>query len=75
MSAGLSKADELGVRIGISVVDASGLLVAFARMDGAPGRAEEGATGKARFAAAIGRSTGDFIEGAPQTRRGALAGR
>jgi uncharacterized protein GlcG (DUF336 family) len=62
IEAGLAQAAELGVRIGISVVDANGFLVAFARMDGAPARVEEGASGKARFAASLGRSTGDFIE-------------
>lgn len=59
---GLERATELGANIGISVVDANGYLVAFARMDGAPARVEEGASGKARFAASLGRSTGDFIE-------------
>lgn len=62
IAAGLAKATELGVRIGISVVDANGFIQAFARMDGAPARVEEGASGKARFAASLGRSTGDFIE-------------
>jgi uncharacterized protein GlcG (DUF336 family) len=62
VAAGVAKAAELGVRVGISVVDANGFLQAFTRMDGAPARVEEGASGKARFAASIGRSTGDFIE-------------
>lgn len=62
IAAGLEHAESLGVRIGISVVDANGFLVAFTRMDGVPGQVEEGASGKARFAASIGRSTGDFIE-------------
>jgi uncharacterized protein GlcG (DUF336 family) len=62
VAAGLRKAEELGVRIGISVVDANGYLQAFTRMDGAPARVEEGSSGKARFAASLGRSTGDFIE-------------
>lgn len=59
---GLARAAELGVQVGISVVDGNGFLVAFARMDGAAARVEEGASGKARFAAALGQSTGQFIE-------------
>jgi uncharacterized protein GlcG (DUF336 family) len=62
VAAALAAAEDLGVRVGVSVVDANGFLVAFARMDGAPARVEEGASGKARFAASLGRSTGDFIE-------------
>lgn len=60
--AGLKKAEELGVRIGIVVVDANGNMVAMARMDGVGGRVEDGAGGKARAAASLGVPTAEFIE-------------
>lgn len=60
--AGLAKAAEIGVRVGICVTDAHGDVVMFARMDGAPGRSDQAARGKAAFAAGLGLSTGDFIE-------------
>jgi glc operon protein GlcG len=62
IEAGLRKAEEMGVRIGIVVVDTNGHTVASARMDGAGGRADEGARGKAVFAAGLGISTAEFIE-------------
>lgn len=60
--AGLARAAEIGVKIGICVTDAHGDVVAFARMDGAPGRSDQAARGKAAFAAGMGLPTGDFIE-------------
>jgi glc operon protein GlcG len=62
IEAGLRKAEELGVNIGIVVVDQNGHTVASARMDGAGGRADEGARGKAVFAAGLGVPTAEFIE-------------
>jgi glc operon protein GlcG len=62
IEAGLAKAAELGVNIGIVVVDQNGHTVASARMDGAGGRADEGARGKAVFAAGLGVPTAEFIE-------------
>jgi uncharacterized protein GlcG (DUF336 family) len=60
--AGMRKAEELGVRIGIVVVDANGFMVGMARMDGTPGRVEEAAGGKARAAGGLGVPTAEFIE-------------
>ena len=62
IKAGLQKAEEIGVRVGIVVTDGSGFMVAMARMDGAPGRVEEAAGGKARAAGGMGIPTAEFIE-------------
>jgi uncharacterized protein GlcG (DUF336 family) len=62
LQAGLDKARELGVRVGIVIVDTNGNTVVAIRMDGSGGRADEGARGKAVFAAGLGVSTADFIE-------------
>jgi uncharacterized protein GlcG (DUF336 family) len=62
LQAGLDKAQELGVRVGIAVVDTNGNTVVTIRMDGSGGKADEGARGKATFAAGLGVSTADFIE-------------
>lgn len=60
--AGLQKAEELGVRISIVVVDANGFFVAGVRMDGCGAKADEAAIGKARFGVNQKVSTADFIE-------------
>lgn len=62
LQAGLDKAKELGVRVGIAIVDTNGNAVVIIRMDGSNGKADEGARGKAAFAAGLGVSTADFIE-------------
>jgi glc operon protein GlcG len=62
LQAGLTKGRELGVRVGIAVVDANGNTVVAVRMDGSGGRADEGGRGKAVAAAGLGVSTADFIE-------------
>jgi len=62
LKSGIEKAKEIGIRVGISIVDANGHTVVAVRTDGAGGRADEGARGKAAFAAALGVSTADFIE-------------
>jgi uncharacterized protein GlcG (DUF336 family) len=59
--AGMRKAEEIGVRIAIVVVDANGNLVAAARMDGCRGKADEAAKGKAVFGIGTPISTADFI--------------
>jgi uncharacterized protein GlcG (DUF336 family) len=60
--AGLQKAEELGIKIAIVVVDASGYFVAGVRMDGCRGKADEAAKGKAVFAIGTPKGTADFIE-------------
>ena len=60
--AGLAKAEELGVRIAIVVVDYSSYFVAGVRMDGCRGKADEAAKGKAVFAIGTPKGTADFIE-------------
>ena len=62
LQAGLDKARELGVRVGIAVVDTNGNTVVVVRMDGSSGRADQGARGKATFAAGLGVSSAEFIE-------------
>lgn len=62
LQAGLRKAEELGIRVGICIVDANGASVVVARMTGATARVEEGARGKATAAAGLGVSTKEFIE-------------
>lgn len=62
IAAGLAKAAEIGVNVGLVVVDASGEMVASARMDRAGARTCLGGMAKAKVAASIGRSTEDFLE-------------
>jgi uncharacterized protein GlcG (DUF336 family) len=62
LQAGLDKARELGVRVAIAIVDTNGNTVVTIRMDGSGGRTDEGARGKATFAAGLGVSTAEFIE-------------
>src|SRR5256885_16296504 len=62
LQAGLDKARELGVRVGIAIVDTNGNTVVVVRMDGSGGRADQGARGKATFAAGLGGSSAEVIE-------------
>jgi glc operon protein GlcG len=62
IQAGLSKATELGINVGIVVTDAIGEIVVSARMDGASPRAWKGGLGKASVAAGLGISTETFLE-------------
>jgi uncharacterized protein GlcG (DUF336 family) len=63
IQAAIAKADELGVPECISVVDAGGHLLAFARMDGAFAMSIETSLVKARTAASYGVPTGGLPEG------------
>ena len=57
-----------GTPVSVAVVDPSGTLLAFARMDGAPAFSARFAVAKATTAAAFGRPTGDMeslFEGRP----------
>ncbi len=58
---GMALADYGGRPICISVCDADGFLIAFARADGAPVRGIEIAQGKAYSAARMGVSTTEFL--------------
>jgi len=60
--AGIAKAEEIGVKIAIVIVDASSYFVAGVRMDGCRGKADEGAKGKAVFSLGTPNGTADFIE-------------
>lgn len=62
IAVGIAKAEELGVKIGIVVVDASSYFVAGLRMDGCRGKADEAAKGKAVFSLGTPKGTADFIE-------------
>lgn len=62
LQAGLAKALEIKVRVGIAIVDANGNTVVTVRMDGSGGRADQGGRGKAVAAAGLGVPTADFIE-------------
>jgi uncharacterized protein GlcG (DUF336 family) len=62
LKSGMEKAKEIGIRVGIAIVDANGHTVVTVRTDGAGGRADEGARGKAVCAAGLGVPTAEFIE-------------
>ena len=73
IAAATIKASEMGLRVAISVVDASGALKAFRRMDGAPLLSTDIATNKAYTAAAYGLATHvwhDFIKEDPPLLHG-----
>ncbi|MFI5040594.1 MAG: heme-binding protein [Acidimicrobiales bacterium] len=63
LRAGLEKAAELGLNVGIVVTDTLGEVVAAARTDGAGPRTWRGGLMKATVAASMGRTTREFIEG------------
>jgi glc operon protein GlcG len=60
LTAATSEADRNGWRVTIAVVDAAGHLLAFRKMDGTSIASINGALEKARSAAHIRRSTGEF---------------
>jgi uncharacterized protein GlcG (DUF336 family) len=62
LNAGLDKANELGIRVSIAIVDTQGNPVVIIRMDGSGARTDEAARGKASLAAGLGVPTADFIE-------------
>lgn len=62
IQAGLAKANELGINVGIVVTDAIGEIVVTARTDGANPRAWKGGLAKAAVAAGMGISTEMFLE-------------
>lgn len=63
LEAGLAKARDMGVPQCISVVDAGGHLLAFARMDGAFAMSFETSLVKAKTAASYGEPTGNIAAG------------
>jgi uncharacterized protein GlcG (DUF336 family) len=62
IAAAEAKADEMGQPMAIAVVDESGVLKAFSRMDGAPLLAVKIAQDKAYTAAGFGLSTDDWFD-------------
>ena len=63
LNAAMAKADEMGVPQCISIVDAGGHLLAFARMDGAFVLSIDSSLMKAMTAASYGEPTGHIAEG------------
>ena len=73
IEAATAKANEIGLNVAIAIVDESGVLKAFRRMDGAPLLAVEIATNKAYTAVSFGIPTHgwfDFIKGDPPLLHG-----
>lgn len=60
LGAAVAKAEEIGVPQNIVIVDASGVLIASIRMDGAKFLSIDTATGKARFAASHNAPSGNL---------------
>ncbi|MGF7149784.1 uncharacterized protein GlcG (DUF336 family) [Sphingomonas zeicaulis] len=60
LNAAIAKAREIGVPENVAVVDASGNLLAFARMDGARFLAQHSSIAKAQTAASLQMSTGQL---------------
>lgn len=60
IAAAVARAREIGVPQNVSVVDAGGNLLAFARMDGARFLAQHSSFSKARTAASLGMETGQL---------------
>lgn len=60
LKAAVAKAHEIGVPQNISIVDAGGNLLAFARMDGARFLAQHSSFSKAQTAASLRMATGEF---------------
>jgi uncharacterized protein GlcG (DUF336 family) len=63
VAAAMAKAKDMGMPQCISVVDAGGHLLAFARMDGAYSLSVDTSLMKAKTAASYGRPTGDIAAG------------
>lgn len=70
LQAAFQKAAALGIRISVTIVDESGVLKAYGRMDGSPLMAEGACRKKALTAVGLGLRTGDewynFIKEDPQ---------
>ena len=60
LQAAKAKAEELGIKLSISVVDPRGDLIAMVRMDGAPWRTGPVSQGKAFASASFGRTSGEM---------------
>ncbi len=58
----IAKAEDLGIKVNVSVCDAGGRLKAFGRMDGAIWGGAYGSQGKAVASAGFGRPSGDLQE-------------
>jgi len=70
----LAKAQELNIRISVTVCDSGGRLIALQRMDNAIWASAYGSQGKAVASAAFGRPSGELTERADQpTPRGIAA--
>ena len=67
LRAAMAKAQEMGLRMGISVVDDKGNLVAMGRMTGAGGGTADISLGKAKVAAAYGVASKVISERLPQS--------
>ena len=63
LQAAIAKAGDMGVPQCISIVDAGGHLLAFARMDGAFSQSIDTSLTKAKTAASYGKPTGDIAAG------------
>lgn len=63
--ASLAEAEAKGAKISVAAVDAGGVLLAFARMDGARGHAVDLALQKARAAATVGVATSLIAKAQP----------
>jgi len=71
LAGAISQAQELNIRVSVSVVDAGGRPIAMNRMDGAIWAGAYGSQGKAVASAAFGRPSGELQERADQpTPRG-----
>lgn len=62
LQAAKRKAQEMGVKLSLSVVDARGDLICMVRMDGAPWRTPYVSRGKARASACFGIPSGDLTD-------------
>jgi uncharacterized protein GlcG (DUF336 family) len=65
LQAAIAKAQEVGITLGISVVDAGGQLMAMARMTGANGATADVSAGKARVSAMYGVPSAAMAERLP----------
>jgi glc operon protein GlcG len=64
--ASLAEAEAKGAKISVAVVDAGGVLLAFARMEGARGHTVDLALQKARAAASVGVATSLIAKARPE---------
>ena len=70
LAGAISQAQELNIRVSVSVVDAGGRPIAMNRMDGAIWAGAYGSQGKAVASAAFGRPSGDCKRGPTNPRPG-----